>query len=153
MRISRQIEFDAGHRVPNHASKCKNPHGHRYVVEATIDGDLNQTAGDSQEGMVLDFGFLKRLLMEHVHDVLDHGSICYEGDLRYAISLGEAYEEDGSWVNRAAGEENRYGWKVIVVNFVPTAENLAIWVAQQIGPHIPVLTGERAVLDTVSVWE
>lgn len=26
---TRRLEFDAGHRVPLHESKCKNPHGHR----------------------------------------------------------------------------------------------------------------------------
>ena len=55
--IRRRIEIDAGHRVPHHASKCCNLHGHRYVIEALCNGPLAE-AGE-QTGMVLDFGFLK----------------------------------------------------------------------------------------------
>ncbi|MED5305895.1 MAG: 6-carboxytetrahydropterin synthase, partial [Candidatus Thermoplasmatota archaeon] len=29
-RIRRWVETDTGHRVPNHKSKCRNMHGHRY---------------------------------------------------------------------------------------------------------------------------
>lgn len=103
--IQKEIEFDAGHRVPLHASKCRNPHGHRYRVVATIKGELI-TEG-SESGMVRDFSIVKELLEEFVHDVYDHGFIIAESDidLRMAMAIDD--------------------WKVIVVPFYPTAECLA----------------------------
>ena len=35
-RIRRYVETDTGHRVPNHKSKCRHFHGHRYRFEAEI---------------------------------------------------------------------------------------------------------------------
>ena len=36
MRITRRLEFDAGHRIPNHQSQCRHLHGHRYALEVTL---------------------------------------------------------------------------------------------------------------------
>lgn len=30
MLITRRLEFDAGHRIPDHQSQCRYLHGHRY---------------------------------------------------------------------------------------------------------------------------
>jgi 6-pyruvoyltetrahydropterin/6-carboxytetrahydropterin synthase len=38
--VTKIVEWDMGHRVPNHKSKCRNPHGHRYRLEVTIGGPL-----------------------------------------------------------------------------------------------------------------
>jgi 6-pyruvoyltetrahydropterin/6-carboxytetrahydropterin synthase len=118
--VSKEIEFDAGHRVPNHKSKCRNPHGHRYKVQAVITGKIVTTPGASNEGMLADFGDLKTLLMENVHDVLDHGFIVYENDQAMIAGL-KAMEE--------FAEES---FKVIMFPYIPTAENLAYWTYTQI---------------------
>ena len=39
-RIKRWVETDTGHRVPNHKSKCRHFHGHRYRWEVVIEGDV-----------------------------------------------------------------------------------------------------------------
>ncbi|MHB8760606.1 MAG: 6-pyruvoyl trahydropterin synthase family protein, partial [Thiobacillus sp.] len=36
MLITRRLEFDAGHRIPNHGSQCRHLHGHRYALEITL---------------------------------------------------------------------------------------------------------------------
>ena len=41
--ITRKLEFDAGHRVMNHESKCATCHGHRYVLEVTAE-DIRRVA-------------------------------------------------------------------------------------------------------------
>lgn len=156
--VSKEIEFDAGHRVPNHKSKCRNPHGHRYRVRVTIAGEIVDTPGASDEGMLADFGDLKTLMTAYVHDILDHGFIVHEDDREMLFGLGEA--SDGSmsspgheyWqiVDRENGEENRFGWKVIVVPFIPTAENLAKWVWDQLAVGIKQM-GFRLYL--VELWE
>ena len=103
--ITKEIQFDAGHRVPLHTSKCQNPHGHRYRVVAHLEGTLIVDGPES--GMVRDFSIVKELLTERVHDVYDHAFIAHEGD-ETLISLFF-----------------RMNWKTVVVPFYPTAECLA----------------------------
>ena len=107
--VTKEVEFDAGHRVPNHESKCRNPHGHRYRVRICVIGKLVDKSGASDEGMVIDFGNLKALLVEYVHDPLDHGFIVYEGDQQ----LLECFEGT-----------HLYEWKVIEFPYIPTAERI-----------------------------
>ena len=47
--IRRYVETDTGHRVPNHKSKCRHFHGHRYRFEAEIEGDVVTEKGVSEE--------------------------------------------------------------------------------------------------------
>ena len=64
--IRRYVETDTGHRVPNHKSKCRHLHGHRYRFEAEIEGDVVTVEGVSDEGMLMDFSDISAILMEHV---------------------------------------------------------------------------------------
>lgn len=124
--ISKEIEFDAGHRVPLHASKCKNPHGHRYKVRATIEGELITEGPES--GMVRDFSIVKEILTEQVHDVYDHGFIVHVEDREMRSALFN------------------HGWKVITVHFVPTAECLAQDIYYTLKKDLPNLV-------EITVWE
>lgn len=117
--VSKEIEFDAGHRVPLHSSKCRNPHGHRYKVVANVAGEL--WVSGSSTGMVMDFGDIKRYLTELVHDVYDHGFIVQRSDdaMLTGLAMHEWEPYDGSnW-------KSDLGWKVIIVDWTPTAEEMA----------------------------
>lgn len=136
--ISKEIQFDAGHRVPLHASKCKNPHGHRYRVVAFLEGELITSGPET--GMVRDFSYVKQALTEFVHDVFDHGFIVNHTDERMMKSLGMFYDpEHSGWVSS-------YGWKVIPVPYTPTAECLAADIFKRLILAIPTLT-------KIEVWE
>ena len=106
--ITKEIQFDMGHRVPNHKSKCRSPHGHRVKVVACVKGALNSQWGESDEGMVMDFGDLKQAMMS-LHDLYDHSFVYYEFD---------------EWAQRAFSTPEE-GFKVHRVPFIPTAENLS----------------------------
>lgn len=80
MIVSRQIEWDMGHRVMNHNSKCKNLHGHRYKMEICMKGKLIEKENDSSQGMVIDFGDIKSITLTFINDVLDHGFMVWEKD-------------------------------------------------------------------------
>jgi len=145
MRVtaSKWIEFDAGHRVPGHAGKCRSPHGHRYRVTAVIEGAVVETPGASDEGMVLDFGFVKEVLTTYVHDVLDHGFIVYAQDHNLRIALLGLYDE---------AVENDL-WKVVEIPYVPTAENIARWVWEQVEIPVKGASDGRAKLVRIEVRE
>jgi len=122
IEVTKVIEWDMGHRVPNHKSKCRNPHGHRYRLELTVGGDLEASAGNSSEGMVFDFGDIKKLMTQHVHDVIDHGFMIYEGDTIMRSFFSNCHDDE---------------FCVLVVPFIPTAENISAWCYGQLRPHFP----------------
>ena len=123
--ISRSIEIDAGHRVPFHISKCKHLHGHRWKITAFMEaeGVVPDASGRPDSGMVLDFGVLKSIMMEHIHDVFDHRFMLWAED-KLVTSHMRSLLFDGEDVG------------VILVPIIPTAENLAQHWARLIEPHI-----------------
>ena len=64
-RIRRWVETDTGHRVPNHKSKCRHMHGHRYRWEAELEGDVVTQGGVSEEGMLMDFSDVSAILNQY----------------------------------------------------------------------------------------
>lgn len=70
--LSREFTFDAAHRIVNYQGKCEKLHGHTYRLKVTVAGKL----GDN--GMVIDFAIIKKVVNEMIIDKLDH---CYLNDL------------------------------------------------------------------------
>lgn len=127
LAISKTFEWDMGHRVTNHDSICKNLHGHRYKMIVTITGPLNDRQGESQQGMVLDFGFLKKIITSHVVDKFDHSFMYWEQD---------------ELLSSVAGQNKHL--KMHAVAFVPTAECIASYFATELNAvfakEIPEIT-------------
>ena len=115
MKILKQIEWDMGHRVMNHVSKCRNLHGHRYKAEICLEGNLIDINGDSSEGMVMDFEAIKRIAVEYIQDILDHGFMIWEKDKL----LMDFFKKNKDL-------------KHIVVPFVPTSERIAAWIFSEL---------------------
>jgi 6-pyruvoyltetrahydropterin/6-carboxytetrahydropterin synthase len=80
MRITRRLEFDAGHRIPDHRSQCRHLHGHRYALEITLSGEVIERNGDPANGMVMDFGDIKTIALREVVELWDHAFLVYAGD-------------------------------------------------------------------------
>jgi len=135
--IRRFVETDTGHRVPNHKSKCRHFHGHRYRFEAEIEGDVVTDRGVSDEGMLIDFSDVSYILTRYIHDVIDHAFVVYDGD------------EEG----RAALSLLKNDHRTYVVPFIPTAENLAKWAFEQVKPHIKSSYGNKLRLVAMHVRE
>ena len=68
MDIYVSLSFDAAHRLPAVPAghKCGNLHGHTFVVEVYVQGDVSEATG-----WVVDFGDLKAIAKSHI-DQLDH---------------------------------------------------------------------------------
>jgi len=136
-RIRRWVETDTGHRVPNHKSKCRHMHGHRYRWEAELEGDVVTLGGVSEEGMLMDFSDVSAILTEYIHDVVDHAFIVYEEDKDALVALSHM------------GDQHR----TLIVPFIPTAENLAKWAFEQVEPHISSSYGNKLKLHAFHVRE
>ena len=80
MHITRRLEFDAGHRIPDHRSQCRHLHGHRYAIEITLSGEVINAAGQPENGMVMDFSEVKAIAQRCVVDNWDHAFLAYSGD-------------------------------------------------------------------------
>jgi len=136
MIVVKQIEWDMGHRVMNHNSKCKNVHGHRYKMEVSLEGDIISKLGDSSEGMVLDFADVKIVAMKYVHDILDHGFMVWEKDEKLVNFFNENPE-----------------LKKIIVPFTSTAENIAKWVFTQLDDKYTDIFKTGLRLKSIRLWE
>src|SRR5271170_5074262 len=106
LTITRKIEFDAGHRIPDHNSQCRNLHGHRYTLLITLVGEVVTQDGVSDNGMIMDFSDIKELAQEHLVSIWDHAFLVYEKDSLVIDFL-----------------KTLPGHKTVVVNRVPTVEN------------------------------
>lgn len=116
--VTRKLEFDAGHRIPDHRSQCRNLHGHRYVLEITLEGEVNQTPGQSDTGMVMDFSDIKGIAKAYLVDLWDHAFLVYRGDTAVVEFLATLDQH-----------------KTVVIDAIPTAENLARLAFDILSPH------------------
>ena len=96
--------FDMGHRLPHHQGACHSLHGHTYKAEVTIAGDINTEPMSPSEGMVVDFTSVKTALRAEIAK-LDHKFLLHQ----YDKLAGKMVDLPG----------------VVLVDFVPTAENIA----------------------------
>lgn len=108
LTITRKLEFDAGHRIPDHKSQCRNLHGHRYTLEITLTGNVIEVDGNSDNGMIMDFSDIKALSKKHLVDLWDHSFLVYENDHVVREFLATIP-----------------GHKTITIDRIPTVENLA----------------------------
>ncbi len=154
--ITREIGIDMGHRVPNHASKCSNLHGHRYKVEVTVTGPI--IPDGAEEGMVMDFGFVKEAMMEQIDAPCDHGTCLWIEDPTLLHILGPNAGAGRKIVATNGFFETTWVWgKLYILDRVPTAENLAAHWARRVDEAIAgMMYGSLAArprVIAVTVWE
>ena len=82
MKVCRRVNFNAAHRLyrPDWSDeqnnevygKCNNPnfHGHNYVMEVWVEGEV-----DSETGYVIDLKILKQIINEHIVNEFDHKNL------------------------------------------------------------------------------
>jgi 6-pyruvoyltetrahydropterin/6-carboxytetrahydropterin synthase len=124
---TRYHDFSSGHRVHGHESKCAHLHGHNYRVHFTVAGKLDDV------GRVLDFSVINSHLCLWLEDNWDHRFLVWFRD-PWAVNLVKLDPKG-----------------VVVVNFNPTAENMAKYLLQTIGPR--ALAGTGCTLTKVVVEE
>ena len=119
LTCTRRLEFDAAHRLMQHEGKCKNLHGHRYVVEASFSADTLDSVG-----RVIDFGVIRERLGAWLDDNWDHTTILYEKDR----ALGAAISD-------------KTGQTIFYLPENPSAENMALYLLNTVCPKLFSDTG------------
>lgn len=115
----RYHDFSCGHRVYGHESKCAHLHGHNYRVTFVCEAALDSV------GRVIDFSAIKERLCDWLEEHWDHKFLVWDCDPVRELLL----------------TADRAG--VVMVKFNPTAENMAQYLVDVIGPQQLKGTGVR----------
>lgn len=112
----RYHDISTGHRVVNHESKCKHFHGHNYRIWFHCVGEKDHI------GRVIDFGVIKEKLCMWIEHNWDHRMLLWDQDPHIMAMMD--MDPD-----------------VVPVPFNPTAENMAEFLVEEIGPAMLEDTG------------
>ncbi|MBX9597977.1 MAG: 6-carboxytetrahydropterin synthase [Burkholderiales bacterium] len=127
-QVVRKHEIHCGHRVYQHESKCRNLHGHSYVFHLKCSSDKLDSLG-----RVIDFSVIKELLCQWLDDNWDHKMILWDQDPLFT----ELLKLDSS---------------VVSIPYNPTAENLARYLVETVGPRLfaplPITLSEVTLEET-----
>ncbi|PIZ71641.1 6-carboxytetrahydropterin synthase QueD [Candidatus Peregrinibacteria bacterium CG_4_10_14_0_2_um_filter_43_11] len=66
MIVGKEFTFDSAHFLPKYYGKCEKLHGHTYRLRVSVEGKIGEN------GLVMDFVILKKIVKEQVLDKLDH---------------------------------------------------------------------------------
>jgi 6-pyruvoyltetrahydropterin/6-carboxytetrahydropterin synthase len=140
--VIRSHEICAGHRVVGHESKCRHLHGHNYKFHFKVApkhgcgkvvtrGKLIEDGLDSV-GRVIDFSVVKTTLCQWLEDNWDHKFLHWEED-----PLIKALQVDCELCDETTGHDVRdFDNSLVSLPFNPTAENLAAYMVEVIGPQL-----------------
>lgn len=120
IRITKRFNFEMAHALLNYEGKCCNIHGHSYSLQVTLKGEAMTNPGSPKDGMVMDFGDIKEIVKNNIVDPLDHSLMV--NDLIPGFQI------------EALKQTTR---RIHVVNFQPTSENIAVYIAGIIQQHLP----------------
>lgn len=124
---SRFHDISCGHTVHGHEGKCRHLHGHNYRIHFTCRG---QEGSVDQIGRVVDFSVIKNRLCLWVENFWDHRFLVWSLDPR----ADKLKQMDGT---------------VVIVPFNPTAENMAFYLVENIGPVELDGTGVQLISVTI----
>ena len=127
LRLTKEFEFQMAHALSGYDGKCRNIHGHNYRLQVTVEGQPIANPDDAKNGMVIDFGDIKRIVSQYIVEPFDHAFVVSEGSPFASVE----------------------GTKLSVVPFQPTSENLLLHFASLLAGRFPA--GVR--LHSLRLWE
>lgn len=128
LAATRHHDISCAHRIYGHAGRCGSLHGHNYRISFTCSAGALDALG-----MVVDFGVIKSRLCGWLEDNWDHKTLLWREDILCA-ALGCID-----------------GVTICPTEFNPTAENMAKFLVETVGPM--QLDGSGVVLTSVDVEE
>ncbi len=120
IRLTKEFRFEMAHALWDYDGLCKNIHGHSYILQVTVIGVPNNNDNDPKNGMVMDFGDLKKIVNEEVVTPMDHSIVVSEkAPSQQLLALPQM--------------SDRYH----ITPYQPTCENMLIDFARRIAQRLP----------------
>lgn len=120
IRICRKFSFEAAHALLGYDGACRHIHGHSYKLEVSLLGPVRQQAGHPKNGMVMDFGDLKKWVQQAVIQDWDHALLLHENSPPALI---------------AALQENKE--KLLLLPYQPSCENMLLDIKNRLQAALP----------------
>lgn len=120
IRVTKEFTFEMAHALWNYDGSCSNIHGHSYHLSVTVIGLPSNNQDDPKNGMVVDFGHLKKLVQSTIIQQFDHALLVSDN-----TSLPENLNKHQMFS------------KLNYVPFQPTCENLLSFIAKTLIPLMP----------------
>ena len=121
IRITKHFDFEAAHALHGYDGKCKNIHGHSYQLYVTIIGTPINEKDHPKNGMVLDFGDLKRIVKTEIVSVFDHSIVLNKNSEHLEL----------------AKKISDYSHRIVMVDYQPTSEMMLLDFAKKIKAKLP----------------
>lgn len=120
IRLTKEFSFEAAHALGGYDGPCREIHGHSYRLFVTVKGKPSTDADNPKQGMVIDFGVLKKIVNEEVVARFDHALVLRStADATLREVLGAQFEN------------------LVTVDYQPTCENMLDDFARRIVARLP----------------
>ena len=120
IRLTKEFSFEAAHALGGYDGPCREIHGHSYRLFVTVKGDPSTDPQNPKQGMVMDFGVLKKIVSEEVISHFDHALVLRStADEALRKLLSEQFDN------------------LVVVDYQPTCENMLDDFARRITARLP----------------
>lgn len=145
--VIRSHEICAGHRVVGHESKCRHLHGHNYKfhfhvapkgrtdVRKVRPNKITEIGGLDTVGRVIDFSVVKSTLCEWLEENWDHKFLHWDQDMLIG-GISNLIDTDNRPGFVEAEDVKHFFGSLVALPFNPTAENLAQYMVEVIGPQL-----------------
>lgn len=120
VRVTKRFHFEMAHALYQYDGLCRNIHGHSYNLHVTLIGKAKREQGHPKDGMVMDFGELKKMVRSNIVDRFDH-----------SLMVNSLFPDEQ--IQLLKQTTNR----IIVVDFQPTSENIVAFIAEILQQHLP----------------
>ncbi len=121
IRLTKEFSFEAAHALDGYDGPCREIHGHSYRLFVTVRGVPSSCSQDPKNGMVIDFGVLKKIVGEEIVSQFDHALVLEKlaEDCALRQLLGERFAN------------------VVELAYRPTCENMLADFADRIRRRLP----------------
>lgn len=120
IRLSRKFTFETAHALLGYDGACRHIHGHSYKLVVTIIGTPLHDELHPKNGMVLDFGDLKKAVEHAVIKPFDHALLLNE---KAPVALVEQLEKNDE--------------KLVLLPYQPSCENMLLDIKDRLQNQLP----------------
>ncbi len=120
IRLTKEFSFEAAHALGGYDGPCREIHGHSYRLFVTIKGEPSTDPMNPKQGMVMDFGVLKKVVHEEIISRFDHALVLRSTADKELLKLLTAQFDN-----------------LIEVDYQPTCENMLDDFARRIIGRLP----------------